>query len=206
MSSLEIYNQRFTDSGRRVFVRALNGARGRGQNYVVVEHFIEALCAEEERLFRLLASLLKIDLNQIQTVMAKRLENFPQQASGRLRLAPATIALVKQAWEIARKDQRPAIEAFDLILAMARDERGLLIELLKGMNADIEGAQATLRALDYCIRMLSPNLGDKKAEGILRISRGGGESTIFVRRKDAPAPFVLLKKPPRTRNVKRRDD
>ena len=205
MNSLEIYNQRFTDSGRRVFVRTLNGARGRGQNYVVVEHFIEALCAEEERLFRMLAGLLKIDLDQVQTVIAKRLEIFPHQASGKLRLAPATIALVKQAWEIARKDQRPAIEAFDLILAMARDERGLLIELLKGMNADIEGAQATLRALDYCIRMLSPNLGDKKAEGILRISRGGGESFVFIKRKDAPGPCPP-KKDPRTRNIKRRDD
>lgn len=201
MSSLEIYNQRFTDSGRRVFVRALNGARGRGQNYVVVEHFIEALCAEEERLLRLLAGLLKIDLDHVQTVIAKRLENFPQQASGSLRLAPATIVLVKQAWEIARKDRRPAIEAFDLILAMARDDRGLLVELLKGLNADIEGAQATLRALDYCIRMLSPNLGDKKAEDIHRISRGGGESIIFVKRKDAPGP-----KAPRTRNIKRSDD
>jgi ATP-dependent Clp protease ATP-binding subunit ClpA len=205
VNSLEIYNQRFTDSGRRVFVRTLNGARGRGQNYVVVEHFIEALCAEEERLFRLLAGLLKIDLDQVQTVIAKRLENFPQQASGRLRLAPATIALVKQAWELARSDQRPAIEAVDLILALARDERGLLIELLKGMNADIEGAQATLRALDYCIRMLSPNLGDKKAEGILRISRRGGGSTIFVRKLDAPGPCPP-KKDPRTRNIKRRDD
>jgi len=162
VSNLEIYNQRFTDSGRRVFVRALNGARGRGQNYIVVEHFIEALCAEEERLFRLLAELLKIDLDQVQTVMAKRLENFPQQASGSLRLAPATIALLKQAWEIARNDQRPKIEAFDLILALARDDRGFLVELIKGLNADVEGARATLRALDYCIRMLSPNLGGKR--------------------------------------------
>jgi ATP-dependent Clp protease ATP-binding subunit ClpA len=205
MSSLEIYNQRFTDSGRRVFVRALNGARGRGQNYVVVEHFIEALCAEEERLFQLLAGLLKIDLDQVQTVIAKRLENFPQQASGSLRLAPATIALVKQAWEIARNDRRPAIEALDLILALARDDRSLLIELLKGLNADTEGAHATLRALDYCVRMLSPSLGEKKAEGILRISRGGGGSTIFVWRKDAPRPCGP-KKLPRTRNIKRSDD
>jgi len=208
MSSLEIYNQRFTDSGRRVFIRALNGARGRGQNYVVVEHFIEALCAEEERLFRLLAGLLMIDLDQVQTVMAKRLENFPQQASGSMRLAPATIALVKQAWEIARNDQRPAIEALDLILALARDDRGLLIELLKGLNADIEGAHVTLRALDYCIRMLSPNLGDKKAEEILRIGRGGGGSTIFLWRKgkDAPGPWAPKKAPPKTRNIKRRND
>jgi ATP-dependent Clp protease ATP-binding subunit ClpA len=205
VSSLEIYNQRFTDSGRRVFVLALNGARRRGQNYVVVEHFIEALCAEEERLFQLLAGLLKIDLDQVQTVIAKRLEIFPQQASGRLRLAPATIALVKRAWDIARNDRRPAIEAFDLILAIARDDRGLLIELLKGLNADIEGAQATLQALDYCVRMLSPNLGDKKAEGILRISRGGGGSTTFVWLKDAPGPRAP-KKAPRTRNIKRSDD
>jgi ATP-dependent Clp protease ATP-binding subunit ClpA len=206
VSSLEIYNQRFTDSGRRVFVRALNGARRRGQNYVVVEHFIETLCAEEERLFQLLAGLLKIDLDQVQTVIAKRLENFPQQASGNLRLAPATIALLKQAWEIVRNDRRAAIEALDLILALARDDRGLLIELLKGLNADIEGAHATLRALDYCVQMLSPNLGEKKAEDILRISRGGGESFIFVKRKDAPGPWVPKKAPPRTRFIKRRDD
>jgi ATP-dependent Clp protease ATP-binding subunit ClpA len=204
VSNLEIYNQRFTDSGRRVFVRALNGARGRGQNYVVVEHFIEALCAEEERLFRLLAGLLKIDLDQVQTVMAKRLENFPHQASGNLRLAPATIALVKQSWEIARNDQRPAIEAFDLILALARDDRGLLIELLKGMNADVEGAQATVQALDYCIRMLSPNLGGKKAMDILRINRGGREPIIFIKRKDAQRPCPP-KKDPRTRIIKLRE-
>lgn len=204
MSNLEIYNQRFTDSGLRVFVRALNGARGRGQNYVVVEHFIEALCAEEERLFRLLGGLLKIDLDKVQTMMAKRLEIFPQQASGSLRLAPASIALFKQAWEIARNDQRPKIEAFDLILALARDGRSLLIELLKGMNADVEDAHATLRTLDYCIRMLSPNLGNKKAEDILRSSGGGKKKIVILNRGDAPRPRPP-KKDPRTRNIKRRD-
>jgi ATP-dependent Clp protease ATP-binding subunit ClpA len=195
VSNLEIYNQRFTDSGRRVFVRALNGARGRGQNYVVVEHFVEALCVEEERLFRLLAGLLKIDLDQVQTMMAKRLEVFPQQASGSLRLGLATIALLKRAWEIARNDQRPKIEAVDLILALARDDRGLLIELLKGLNADVAGAHGTLRALDDCIQMLSPNFGDKKAEDILRISGGGGREFTFVKRKDAPGPWAPKKDP-----------
>src|SRR5262245_36226376 len=104
MNTLEMYNQRFIGNGQRVFAQALNGARRRGQNYVVVEHFIEALITEEERFFRLLAGLLDIDLGQIQTLMARRLENFPQQASGKLRLAPATIALLKQAWEVARNE------------------------------------------------------------------------------------------------------
>lgn len=116
--------------------------------------------------------------------MAKRLENFPQQASGSLRLAPSTITLLKQAWDIARNDQRPKIEAFDLILALARDSRGLLIELLKGMNVDVEGAQATLRALDYCIQMLSPNLGNKKADKIIRL-----KAPIFPKMRRISKPF-----------------
>jgi hypothetical protein len=117
-------------------------------------------------------------------MMAKRLENFPQQASGSLRLAPSTIALLKQAWDIARNDQRPKIEAFDLILALARDDRGLLIELLKGMNAEVEDAQATLQALDYCIQMLSPNLGNKKADKIIRL-----KAPIFPERRRISKPF-----------------
>ena len=195
MNTLEMYNQRFIGNGQRVFAQALNGARRRGQNYVVVEHFIEALITEEERFFRLLAGLLNIDLGQIQTLMARRLENFPQQASGKLRLAPATIALLKQAWEVARNDHRQKIESFDLILALARDDRGLLIELLKGLEADVEVASATIRALDCCTQILSLNLGGQWAKRtVLNVGntniRFMGHSprsgaTTFIHRKDA---------------------
>jgi ATP-dependent Clp protease ATP-binding subunit ClpA len=181
VSNLEIYNQRFADSGKRVFARALNGARRRGQNYIVVEHLIEALVVEEGHFFQLLSSLLKIDQGQVQTLMAKRLESFPQQASGKLRLAPATIVLFKQAWEVARKDHRLKIESFDLILALARDDRGLLIELLKGMNADVDTAAGTIRALDYCTQILSGAIRGKKAESVIQISRGGSEKIFKLR-------------------------
>jgi ATP-dependent Clp protease ATP-binding subunit ClpA len=194
MNTLEMYNQRFIGNGQRVFEHALNGARRRGQNYIVVEHFIEALITEEDRFFRLLAGLLDIDLSQVQTLMARRLENFPQQASGKLRLAPATIALLKQAWEVARNEHRQKIESFDLILALARDKRGLLIELLKGLNADVEVAAATIRALDHCIQTLSLTFEGKKEEGLIQISQGRFSLTY----KKAP--------PHRTRLVKRRGD
>lgn len=197
MSNLEIYNQRFADSGQRVFARALNGAQRRGQNYVVVEHLIEALVVEEGRFLQLLMYLLKIDPDQIQTLIAKRLESFPQQASGKLRLAPATIVLFKQAWEVARNDHRLKIESFDLILALARDERGLLIELLKGLNADVETATQTVQALDHCTQILSLNLGGKKTETDIQISRRGAH--IFIPKKAPPAGT-------RFRFVKRRGD
>ena len=149
MSSLEIYNRRFADSGRQVFARALNGARVRGRNYVVVEHFIEALNAEEGRLFQLLAGLLKIDLDRVQIMMAEQRENFPQQASASLRLAPATIALLKQAWEVAHKDHRLQIESFDLIWAL----------------------------LAHCIQVLSLSLDEKKTVRLVKF--GSGTSTII---------------------------
>jgi hypothetical protein len=38
MDALEFYNLRFADSGRRVFVGALNNARRRGQYDVAPEH------------------------------------------------------------------------------------------------------------------------------------------------------------------------
>jgi ATP-dependent Clp protease ATP-binding subunit ClpA len=181
VSNLEIYNQRFADSGQRVFARALNGAQRRGQNYVVVEHLIEALVVEEGRFLQLLMYLLKIDPDQVQTLIAKRLESFPQQASGKLRLAPATIVLFKQAWEVARNDHRLKIESFDLILALAWDDRGLLIELLKGLNADVDAAAETIQALDYCTQILSRVIEGKKAESGIQISRGGKEKIFKLR-------------------------
>ena len=149
MSGLEIYNQRFADSGRQVFERALNGARVRGRNYVVVEHFIEALNAEEGRLFQSLAGLLKIDLDRVQTMMAEQRENFPQQASASLRLAPAAISLLKQAWGAAHKDHRLQIESFDLIWAL----------------------------LAHCIQVLSLSLDEKKTVRLVR--SGSGTPTII---------------------------
>jgi ATP-dependent Clp protease ATP-binding subunit ClpA len=147
VSGLEIYNQRFADSGRQVFARALNGARLRGRNYVVVAHFIEALNAEEGRLFQLLTDLLKIDLDRVQTMMEEKQENFPPQANASLRLAPTTIALLKQAWELAHKDHRLQIESFDLIWAL----------------------------LAHGIQVLSLSLDEKKTARIVKF--GSGTST-----------------------------
>ncbi|HEU0179083.1 MAG TPA: Clp protease N-terminal domain-containing protein [Blastocatellia bacterium] len=166
MSALEFYNQRLADSGQRIFAGALNGARRRGQNYVVPEHIIEALGAEEDRFFQLLMSFLKIDPVQIQPLIAKRLEIFPQQA-GRLRLAPVTIALLKQAWEMAMLDGRMKIESFDLILALANDPAGVLIESLRELNADAGAAAATIRALVRCAERISYKLDAEKEVSVI---------------------------------------
>jgi ATP-dependent Clp protease ATP-binding subunit ClpA len=162
MGALEFYNQRFADSGRRVFAGALNSARRREQYNVVPEHFIEALDAEEDQFFQLLKSLLKIDSVQIQLLISKYLEIFPRQAGRKLRLTPVTIALLKKAWEMAMIDGRRKIESFDLILALADDPAGVLIQLLRDLNVNAGAVAETSQALARCAGMLLSKLGAEK--------------------------------------------
>jgi ATP-dependent Clp protease ATP-binding subunit ClpA len=188
MSSLEIYTQRLTGGGQRVFAYALNCARRRGQNYVVVEHFIEALITEEGRFFGLLADLLEIDLTQIQARTEGRLQSFPERASGKLRLSPAAVAFLNRAWEVARDDRRPKIDSSDMILALARDDRGALNKLFKGLNANAPAAIATIQTLDRCARILSRTLDDEKTEPPILLKRAGGELTPFPEKNSGDGP------------------
>jgi len=167
MSAPEIYNQRFTDSGERVFVGALNSARRRGQYDVVPEHFIEALVAEEDRFFQLLISHFEVDPVHIQLRLAKYLEIFPRRAGAKLRLAPVTITLLKNAREMATFDGRKKIESFDLVMALANDTAGVLINILRDLNGNESAAAKTVRALVRCTETLLYRLAvDKKVNVI----------------------------------------
>jgi ATP-dependent Clp protease ATP-binding subunit ClpA len=167
MSALEFYNQRFADSGERVFVGALNSARRRGQYDVVPEHFIEALIAEEDRFFQLLMGRFEVDLVQIQLRLAKYLEIFPRQAGAKLRLAPVTIDLLKKAQEMATLDGRKKIESFDLVMALADETAGVLIKILRDLNANESAAANTIRALVRCAERLLYRLGAKKEGNVI---------------------------------------
>jgi ATP-dependent Clp protease ATP-binding subunit ClpA len=167
MSALEFYNQRFADSGEPVFVGALNSARRRGQYDVVPEHFIEALIAEEDRFFQLLMGRFEVDLVQIQLRLAKYLEIFPRQAGAKLRLAPVTIDLLKKAREIATFDGRKKIESFDLVMALADDPAGVLIKILRDLNANQSAAAKTIRALVRCADRLLYKLGAEKEGNVI---------------------------------------
>jgi ATP-dependent Clp protease ATP-binding subunit ClpA len=167
MSALEIYNQRFADSGERVFVGALNSARRRGQYDVVPEHFIEALVAEEDRFFQLLMGRFEVDPVQIQLRIVKYLEVFPRQAGAKLRLAPVTIDLLKKAREMATLDGRKKIESFDLVMAIAVDPAGVLIKMLRDLNANESAAANTIRALVRCADTLLHRLSAKKEGNVI---------------------------------------
>ena len=51
MADLGSYKDKFADSGQRILDHALNESRRRDQNFVSVEHILQALTVEEPDMF-----------------------------------------------------------------------------------------------------------------------------------------------------------
>jgi transcription antitermination factor NusG len=148
MSELESYVRKFTERGWRVFDHAVREARRRDQNYVSVEHIIEALAFEEADLFNALMRDLAADPREVRALMEKHLENCPRREGPAVHVAPETIELLKRAYRRARFNQRPRITAADLFIALAQDERNSFYELLKDSQVDFEASVRTVYDLE----------------------------------------------------------
>jgi ATP-dependent Clp protease ATP-binding subunit ClpC len=151
MVDLSVYKDKFGESGKRIFDYAVQDSRRRDQNYLAVEHIINALASEEADLFNGTLRDLAVDPRAMKTKIERRLENNRQQHIGKgLRILPDTIDLFKRAMDRARSQGRKTIEATDLLMALSQqDEKSLLLEMLREMGANstavIEGVRARVR-------------------------------------------------------------
>ncbi|HEY6189312.1 MAG TPA: KOW motif-containing protein [Pyrinomonadaceae bacterium] len=147
MSELESYVRKFTERGWRVFDHAVREARRRDQNYVSVEHIIEALAFEEADLFNALMRDLAADPRAVRALIDKSLENCPRREGPSVHVAPETIELLKRAFRRARFNQRPRITATDIFIALSQDERNAFYELLKDTQVDFEAGVLPVRTV-----------------------------------------------------------
>src|SRR5215211_5922078 len=105
MSQLEIYRKRFAESGWEVFGRAIEEARGRGQNYVGVEHVLYALAQSRAELF---SSMLRTLCDNgdapamLVELIEERVRNAPKFTGEGVRLASETIDLFKRTLDLVR--------------------------------------------------------------------------------------------------------
>src|SRR6266480_8046525 len=138
MVDLGAYKDKFGDSGQRILEHALTESRRRDQNYVSVEHILEALIHEEPDMFNSTIRDLSVDPVQVKMAIDKRLENTRQQHVGKgFRIAPDTTDLFKRAMERARAHGRKVIEATDIFEALAKYE-SLFVEVLQTLGAKPE--------------------------------------------------------------------
>ncbi|MCA1593453.1 MAG: ATP-dependent Clp protease ATP-binding subunit [Acidobacteria bacterium] len=147
MIDLGTYKDRFAESGQRVFEHAVGESRRRDQNYIAVEHILNALAAEEGELFNGTMRDLSLDPRSVKVVIEKRLEDARYQNVNKgIRIAPETIDLFKKAMERARAQGRKTIEATDLFMALSQDERSIFMNVLRNLGANPESVMENVRA------------------------------------------------------------
>ncbi len=138
MVDLGSYKDKFGDSGQRILDHALSESRQRDQNFVSVEHILEALMHEEPDMFNSTMRELSLDPIVVKIAIDKRLDSTRQQHVGKgIRISPDTTELFKRAMERARAQGRKVIEATDIFSALTNSD-SLFVEVLKNMGANPE--------------------------------------------------------------------
>jgi len=136
MVDLGSYKDKFGDSGQRILDHALSESRQRDQNFVSVEHILEALMHEEPDMFNSTMRELSLDPIVVKIAIDKRLDSTRQQHLGKgIRISPDTTELFKRAMERARAQGRKVIEATDIFSALTNSD-SLFVEVLKNMGAN----------------------------------------------------------------------
>ena len=148
MIDLGTYKDRFGESGQKVFEYAMQESRRRDQNYISVEHILDALVTEESELFNNMMRDLALDPRSVKVLIEKRLESTRVQyvGKGQVRIAPETIDLFKRAMERARAQGRKTIESTDLFMALSQDESSVFVNLLRNLGANPETVTEQVRA------------------------------------------------------------
>src|SRR5919202_2223479 len=146
MADLGSYKDKFGDSGQRILEHALNESRRRDQNFVSVEHILQALTIEEPDMFNSAMRELSLDPVVVKMAIEKRLTNSRQQHVGKgFRIGPDTTDLFKRAMERARGQGRKTIEATDIFEALSSHD-SLFVDVLRNMGASPEAVQENVRA------------------------------------------------------------
>ena len=121
MTNLEVYRDRFAESGLRVFAHAINESRRREQNYVSLGHVLLALAVEDSDSFnhhlkRMRAALRLEDESVAAEVrLEKILDYSPKHDGPGVRIGPDAKGFFRRAMKIARSNGREKIEAADLL-------------------------------------------------------------------------------------------
>lgn len=145
MVDLGAYKDKFGDSGQKILEYALGESRRRDQNYISVEHILDALIHEEPDMFNSAMRELSLDPIVVKMAIEKRLETTRQQHVGKgFRIAPDTTDLFKRAMERARSHGRKTIEATDIFEALAKYD-SLFVEVMRALGANPDAVAENVR-------------------------------------------------------------
>ncbi len=136
MIDLGPFQDKFSESGRRVMGRAIEESRHRDHNIVAPEHILAALIEVERPLFNEVMQSLNIDPQAVIRALNEQL-SVARQFTGRgVRLDPSCRTILKLALDRARSMGRNEIDSSDLFVALFQDRDSTPVELMRRLGAD----------------------------------------------------------------------
>ncbi len=145
MADIELYKDKFSESGRRVLENALDESRNRDQNFVSVGHILHALANEESDLFNDTMRELTIDPRSVKLLIEKRVDSGKQHSGSGFKIAPETTDLFKRSMDRARSQGRRVIDASDIFYVLSNDERSILNDILQNLGVGYEDLSQAVR-------------------------------------------------------------
>ncbi len=139
MAGLEIYKERFAESGWEIFQRAVEETLRRHQKLLGVEHLLHSLVQVKAEYFLSLLRSLSDNpqaITMLEELIEERIRVAPKYEGEGIRLSAETIALFKSTLSRVRSQSRSRIEAADLFITLVLEEKSLLRELLRELLAD----------------------------------------------------------------------
>jgi len=136
MIDLGPFQDKFSESGRRVMGRAIEESRHRDHNIVAPEHILAALIEVERSLFNEVMQSLNIDPQAVIRALNEQL-SVARQFTGRgVRLDPSCRTILRLALDRARSMGRNEIDSSDLFVALFQDRDSAPVELMRRLGAD----------------------------------------------------------------------
>jgi ATP-dependent Clp protease ATP-binding subunit ClpA len=143
------YLERFSENARKVITQAIEESRRRGHFHLSPEHIFIALAAVEERLYRDIMGMLRLDGRRVLKAVEQDLIDAEQHVAERIKLAPQTRAVFRLALSAAHSSGRGFIRTPDLFKAIFQEGHGLPVKVMKSFGID---SNTILQAVSAYIR------------------------------------------------------
>jgi ATP-dependent Clp protease ATP-binding subunit ClpA len=137
MFDLEIYTDKFGESGRRLIRKAYEEARSRDHNQVGPEHVLISIAELERPFFNEVMQSLNIDPQVVLQALETKLAQREYLGRG-MKMTESLRTLLSNALKHSYEHGRRVMEGTDLFVAVFRDIHSYPCELLKRLGAERE--------------------------------------------------------------------
>ena len=148
MLYLEFYNNKLSESGRRLIRKAYDEARNRDHNQIAPEHILISIAEVERPFFNEVMQSLNLDPQTVLQVLETKLAKRPVFERG-FKMSESFRTLLQNAYQHSRECRRLRIRSTDIFIALFKDEKSYPGELLKRLGTDRETVIQKIQSFIY---------------------------------------------------------